>query len=84
MKIVLRLSSFIKLPSFKRLIMFFNNVLGLIGIMPSGAITFVSELYPGSISDKELTHKSGLLQMQWDEGDSVMVDKGFLVEDYFR
>ena len=52
--------------------------------MPSGAITFVSELYPGSISDKELTHKSGLLQMQWDEGDSVMVDKGFLVEDYFR
>ena len=27
---------------------------GLVGISPSGAITFVSQLYPGSISDKEI------------------------------
>ena len=51
--------------------------------MPSGAVTFVSQLYTGSISDKELTRKSGLLQLPWDEGDSIMVDKGFLVKEYF-
>ena len=27
----------------------------MIGISPSGAVIFVSDLYPGSISDKELT-----------------------------
>ena len=35
--------------------------------MPSGAVTFVSQLYTGSISDKELTRKSGLLQLPWDD-----------------
>ena len=29
----------------------------LIGISPGRAVTFVSSLYPGSISDKELTKK---------------------------
>ena len=34
---------------------------GFIGIALSGAITFVSQLYEGSISDKEIFKKSGLL-----------------------
>ena len=34
---------------------------GLIGIAPSGAVTFASNLYPGSISDKEIVRRSGLL-----------------------
>ena len=33
----------------------------LIGISPLGLITFVSDLYTGSISDKEMTTKSGIL-----------------------
>ena len=32
-----------------------NTYKALIGISPGGAITFVSKLFPGSISDKELT-----------------------------
>lgn len=28
--------------------------------MPSGVVTFVSDLYPGSISDKELTRQCGI------------------------
>ena len=34
-----------------------NTFKGLIGISPSGAITFVSSLFSGSISDKELTRQ---------------------------
>ena len=32
-----------------------NTYKSLIGISPSGAVIFVSNLYPGSVSDKELT-----------------------------
>lgn len=48
-----------------------------IGISPGGAVTFVSNLFPGSISDKQLTRKSGLLE----KGDSVMADHGFDIQD---
>ena len=34
---------------------------GLIGIALSGAITFISELYAGSISDREIVERSGIL-----------------------
>ena len=55
-----------------------NTFKGLIGISPDGVITFVSSLYPGSISDKELTRPSGILDLL-ERGDSVMADRG--VED---
>lgn len=55
---------------------------GLIGISLSGAITFVSQLYPGSISDKEIVSRSGILNDKlWDKNDSVMADRGFLIAD---
>ena len=57
-----------------------NTLKGLVGIAPSGAITFVSKLYPGSISDKAITRDSGILDLL-EEGDQVMVDKGFTIED---
>ena len=34
---------------------------GLVGISPSGAISFISQLYKGSISEKEIVARSGLL-----------------------
>ena len=55
-----------------------NTYKVLIGISPSGAITFVSKLYSGFISDKELIRQSGLLE----SGDSVMADKGFDIAEY--
>lgn len=54
---------------------------GLVGISPSGAITFVSQLYTGSISDREIVVRSGLLSQAFDDGDSVMADKGFQIQD---
>ena len=53
-----------------------NTYKGLIGISRSGVVTFVSHLYTGSISDKQLTLESGLLNLL-EKGDSVMADRGF-------
>ena len=57
-----------------------NTVKILIGIMPSRAISFVSDCYEGSISDKKLVEVSGLLE-KLEPGDEIMADKGFLIQD---
>ena len=55
----------------------------LVGIAPGGGFTFISAAYPGSISDKELTIKSGLLNSNlWNHGEEVMADRGFTIQDY--
>ena len=50
-----------------------TTIKGLVGISPSGAITFISQLYTGSMS--------GILDLPFTEGDSVMADKGFTISD---
>lgn len=52
----------------------------LIGISVTGAILFVSIGFGGRASDKEVVLKSGFLD-HLQEGDVVLADKGFLVED---
>ena len=39
--------------------------------------------YTGSISDKEITKKSGILELL-EEGDQFMVDKGFPIDDMLK
>ena len=58
-----------------------TTVKGLVGIAPSGAITFLSQLYSGCISDREIVERSGILDLPYDDGDGVMADKGFTIND---
>lgn len=52
----------------------------LIGITPCGAVSFISSLFTGSISDKAITALSGILDLL-EPNDQVMADKGFLIAD---
>jgi len=51
---------------------------GFIGISPAGTITFISQLYTGSILDREIVVRSGLLDLPLNKNDS---DKGFTIQD---
>ncbi|XP_015755987.1 PREDICTED: uncharacterized protein LOC107335490 [Acropora digitifera] len=57
-----------------------NSFKVLIGVAPNAVITFVSKLYPGSISVKAIVQKSGFLD-QLSTGDLVLADTGFLIQD---
>ena len=58
---------------------------GLVNIAPSGGITFICELYNGSISDVEIVQWSGFLKKDlWNESDSLMADRGFTVENSLK
>ena len=48
----------------------------LIGITPNGVLSFVSDLWLGSISDQQIVLKSGLLDLL-EKGDAILADKGF-------
>ena len=52
----------------------------LIGITPSGAVSFVSDLYVGSVTDKDITRDCGILDL-CEPGDQIMADKGFEIQD---
>ena len=52
----------------------------LVGITPSGVLSFISELFPGSTSDQEIVKQSNFLNIL-SPGYSVMADKGFNIRD---
>ncbi|XP_057294701.1 uncharacterized protein LOC130623245 [Hydractinia symbiolongicarpus] len=55
----------------------------LVGIAPGGGFTFISSAFPGSISDKNIVVKSGILYPElWEPGDAIMADRGFLIAEY--
>ncbi|XP_068697263.1 uncharacterized protein [Montipora foliosa] len=66
-----------------------NTFKSLIGVDAKGGIIFVSQLYTGSISDKEIVIRSGFLNTLKDKltvgeilySDAVMADKGFDIGD---
>jgi len=58
----------------------YHTLKGLVAVAPNAVITFVSQLYPGSTSDKAITQHCGIID-QLEAGDMVLADKGFLLSD---
>ncbi|XP_074655326.1 uncharacterized protein LOC141908930 [Tubulanus polymorphus] len=58
-----------------------NALKGLVGLTPSGNVCFVSQLYIGGISDREITERCGILQRQhFDRGDDVVARDSFDIQ----
>jgi len=53
---------------------------GLIGMAPHGAVTFVSSMYAGYVSDKELLKQSGIVPLLKPEM-AIMVNKWFFIDN---
>lgn len=52
----------------------------LVAIAPNGTIVYLSDLYPGSASDRMIVQNCGILN-KLEEGDTILADKGFLIGD---
>lgn len=59
-----------------------NTLKVMLGSTPGGLISHISEAYGGSVSDRQIIERSNLLQ-KCDDGDSIMADRGFNVQDIF-
>jgi len=53
---------------------------GLVVVAPNGVITYLSSLYPGATSDRQIVVHSKILE-KLESGDLVLADKGFLIRD---
>lgn len=52
----------------------------LVSVTPGGVFNYVSQGFVGKASDKFIFNTSGMITM-FDEGDSIMVDKGFAISN---
>ncbi|KAK3880942.1 hypothetical protein Pcinc_014592 [Petrolisthes cinctipes] len=59
-----------------------NTVKALIGVTPGGLVSFVSDVFGGATSDRQICERSSLVN-KVESGDSIMADKGFNVQDMF-
>jgi hypothetical protein len=61
-----------------------NTLKTMIGITPRGAVSYVSDSYGGSASDRQIIERSELLdQGKFEPKDSIMADRGIMVQDLF-
>ncbi|XP_063408734.1 uncharacterized protein LOC134692214 [Mytilus trossulus] len=61
-----------------------NTVKTMVGCTPRGAISYISDCYGGSTSDRQIIEDSRLSDnTRFESGDSIMADRGIMVQDLF-
>lgn len=61
-----------------------STVKAMIGISPRGVVSHVSPTYGGCTSDRQIIERSDLVQKgMFEKGDSIMADRGIMVQDMF-
>jgi hypothetical protein len=60
-----------------------NTLKTMVGCSPRGVVTYLSKAYGGSASDRQIIENSELLDGRFNSGDSIMADRGILVQDLF-
>ena len=60
-----------------------NTLKTLIGCSPRGVTTYVSPAFGGCASDRQIIENSELLTGHFQPNDSIMADRGILVQDLF-
>lgn len=58
-----------------------NTMKILVGVAPNGTLTYISKTYGGSSSDKGIVKDSTDFLLQLKEGDLILADKGFMIDD---
>ena len=58
-----------------------NTLKIMTGVSPAGEIIWISDIYGGRVSDKAIFENSDLISKKLLPGDSVMVDRGFLIDE---
>lgn len=59
-----------------------NTLKVLVGISPRGQVTFVSDVYGGSTSDRQILERSALVKRgMFERQDQIMADRGIMVQD---
>lgn len=62
-----------------------NTLKVMVGCTPHGAVSFISDAYCGSASDRQIIERSDLLKDKdkFQDHDSIMADRGIMVQDLF-
>ena len=61
-----------------------STLKSMIGISPRGVVTHVSQTYGGCTSDRQIIERSDLIKKgMFEKGDSIMADRGIMVQDIF-
>lgn len=61
-----------------------NTLKVLVGVAPRGQVTYVSDVYCGATSDRQIVERSTLVsEPLLSSGDAIMADRGIMVQDLF-
>ncbi|XP_062598931.1 uncharacterized protein LOC134260373 [Saccostrea cucullata] len=63
-----------------------NTLKTMVGCTPRGTVSFISDSYGGSVSDRQIIERSDLIKPElrhFKKKDSIMADRGIMIQDLF-